>query len=118
MDTVNIITKELKGIFIVEPQRDLLNHLLLFDLKNILAAAERDNKVNIVLNMSKVKHLGSPGLGLVISAVLSLKKKGGTMRLCNVCSSCMENLVLFKLDQRVDIFKSEDEAVDSFSTAK
>lgn len=118
MDSINIITKERNGVFIVEPQSDLLNHLLLFDLKNTLSAAERDNKINIILNMSKVKHLGSPGLGLVISAVLSLKKKGGTMRLCNVCTSCMENLVLFKLDQRVDIFKSEDEAVDSFSVAK
>ena len=75
---------------------------------------EQDKK-NVVVDLSKTKFMNSSGLGMLISALTTLRNAGGDLRLANVADKIQALLVITKLITVFKHFDSVDEAVESYS---
>ncbi len=102
----NAVTIELKGNVMGGPDgANLLDKL--HELKD-------QGKKNVVVDLSKVKFMNSSGLGMLISAMTTMRNAGGDLRLTNVADRIMSLLMITKL---ITVFKSYDtveEAVASY----
>jgi anti-sigma B factor antagonist len=86
-----------------------------FDLfNNTIKALVSEGKVDIVLNLSKVKWINSTGLGLMVSAYTSLVKQGGRMKIAEVSERIDNILHVTQLELIFETFDDEEKAVASF----
>ena len=86
-----------------------------FDLFNgTIKTLVAEGKVDILLNMSKVKWINSTGLGLMVSAYTSLVKNGGRMRICEVSDRIDNILHVTQLELVFETYEKEAAALASF----
>jgi anti-sigma B factor antagonist len=97
---------ELKGNVMGGPKSE--------DFSNLLHSLINDGKLNVVVDLGKVKFMNSSGLGLLIGGLTTMKKAGGDLRICRADNKIESLLVVTKLITVFKHFKSVDEAVQSF----
>lgn len=102
----NSVVITLKGNVMGGPDGSKL-HDTLHDLKE-------SGKTNIVVDLSKVKFMNSSGLGMLISAMTTMRNAGGDLRLANVADRIQSLLVVTKLITVFKHFESVDDAAKSF----
>ncbi|MEX0748037.1 MAG: STAS domain-containing protein [Rhodothermales bacterium] len=73
-------------------------------------------KKNVVADLSKVKFMNSSGLGMLISAMTTMRNVGGDLRLANVADRIQSLLVITKLITVFRHYDSVNDAVASFDT--
>lgn len=71
-----------------------------------------NNKV--VIDLAKVEWMSSVGLGMLISALTTMKNNEGQMKLVNVTDSIKSLLTITRLVTIFETFDSMDEAVATF----
>lgn len=68
------------------------------------------NKKNIVVDMAKVEWMNSVGLGMLISALTTVRNAGGRFMLANIKK--IENILLItRLTTVFEIFESREDAL-------
>jgi anti-sigma B factor antagonist len=70
--------------------------------------------VNIVLNMNEVTYIDSMGLGVLVSKYVTLRNRGGNLKVCNIHRRNFEVLTVTRLLTVFESFDSEAAAVASF----
>ena len=70
---------------------------------------------NILVNMAKVTHVDSAGLGELVSAYTTLARAGGSMKLVNLTKRLTDLLTITKLLTVFDTFDSEQDALKAFN---
>lgn len=70
---------------------------------------------NILVNMAKVTHVDSAGLGELVAAYTTLSRAGGSMKLVNLTQRLTDLLTITKLLTVFDTFESEPEALKTFN---
>ena len=80
-------------------------------LKNLISAGKK----RIVLNMNHIEYVDSSGLGILVSAHLSAKNHGASLKLSNLGRKFQEVLQLTKLVRVFEVCSTEASAVASFS---
>ena len=83
-------------------------------LHDTLHELKEDGKTNVVVDLSKVKFMNSSGLGMLISAMTTMRNAGGDLRLANVADRIQSLLVITKLITVFKHFDSVEEAAQSF----
>lgn len=73
-----------------------------------------DNKTNVIADLGKVSFMNSSGLGIMISALTSLRNAGGDLKICNASDRIESLLIVTKLITVFDHYKSLDAAVEAF----
>lgn len=71
-------------------------------------------KVNVILNLAKVDFIDSTGLGAMVVAASTAKKRNGRIKLVQLHKRNVELLVVTKLTTIFDLFDDEQDAVNSF----
>ncbi len=84
-------------------------------LHDTLKELKEQDKKNVVVDLSKTKFMNSSGLGMLISALTTLRNAGGDLRLANVADKIQSLLVITKLITVFKHFDSVEEAVESYS---
>jgi anti-sigma B factor antagonist len=74
----------------------------------------RGNK-NLLLNLAKVPHLDSAGLGEIIRCFTALRRIGGSFKLLSPNRRIIDLLTITKLLDVFDTYDNESAAVASFS---
>jgi anti-sigma B factor antagonist len=77
-------------------------------------AVEATGPVNIVVDLTHVPFLDSPGLEFLLDLSIQLKEAGGSLRLANPNATCRDILSLTKLDQIILVCESIETAGRSF----
>lgn len=72
------------------------------------------NKKNIVVDLSKVDWVNSVGLGMLISALTTVKNAGGRLVLANI-TKIESILTITRLISVFEHYDSRDEALESFA---
>ena len=72
------------------------------------------NKKKIVINLAKVEWMSSVGLGMLISALTTMKNNEGELKLANVTDSIKSLLTITRLVTIFSTFDSMDDAIKSF----
>jgi anti-sigma B factor antagonist len=74
-------------------------------------------KVNIVLNLDEVTYIDSAGLGVLVSKYVTLRNRGGNLKVCNIHRRSFEVLTVTRLLTVFESFDSEGAAVASFTAS-
>ncbi len=69
---------------------------------------------NILLNLFQVPYIDSQGLADVVQGFTVTKRAGGALKLCRIAERIRELLVLTELSTVIEIFDSEQAALNSF----
>ena len=83
-------------------------------VKNLIS----QGKKNVVIDMQNVTMIDSSGLGALVAAYSSAKSGGASVRLCNLGAHFNQLLQITKLLTVFEVFKTQDDAVRSFSKAQ
>ena len=83
-------------------------------LRNVVDETIQSEHVNVVVDMEEVNWMNSSGLGMLISALTSLRSSGGDMRLANLSERLKRPMQITKLDTVFQDFDSVAEAVKSY----
>lgn len=75
-----------------------------------------EGKLQILLNLASVTHIDSSGLGELISSHISLRAKGGEIKLLHLTDSLRELMTITKLLTVFDVYDDETEAINSFAS--
>jgi len=102
----DITILELSGKIMGGDDFDLFNDTI----KTLIA----EGKIDIVLNMSRVKWINSTGLGLMVSAYTTLVKNGGRMKICAMSDRIDNILHVTQLGLVFEHFDKEEDALASF----
>ena len=73
------------------------------------------NKKNVVIDLAKVEWMNSVGLGMLISALTTVKNSGGRLVLANI-TKIESILTITRLITVFEHYDSRDEALKSFAS--
>jgi anti-sigma B factor antagonist len=84
------------------------------DAVNALAA---QNRINLVIDLAEVSVIDSAGIGVLVGRFLSVRRRGGDMKLAHLTARSHRVMTITQLLDVFDCFDSVEEAVESFATA-
>lgn len=73
-----------------------------------------EGRLHLVLDLTEVVRLDSAGIGMLVGKYLTVRKRGGTMKLLHLTDRTSRLLNITKLATVFEIFEHEDHAVRSF----
>lgn len=82
--------------------------------KNIIHSLIEQGIKNVVVNLADVKRMNSSGLGILISALASLKNTDGNLRLAAINETMEGILVMTKLNTIFETYDTAEGAAQSF----
>lgn len=77
----------------------------------------RDGHVKLVLDLNAVTYIDSAGLGLLVAKFVSLRSRGGDLRLVHLTPRSMHLMTITNLATVFETYASEDLAVASFAAS-
>lgn len=100
----------LRGSFVGRPNVSVFERAI-FDLL-------KEDAVYIVLNLAALRFIDSAGLGAIISAMVSVGRKEGALKLAGVCGDVQNIVKRMNLDRVFDIHQTVSDAETSFGKRK
>jgi anti-sigma B factor antagonist len=85
-----------------------------FVLRDHVNRLVEEGRVNVVLDMKDVTRVDSAGIGVLVSKYLSVKRRGGAIKLLRITERTRRLLHITRLDTVFETFEDEAEAVQSF----
>jgi len=73
-----------------------------------------EGKTQVLLDLDRVKHIDSGGLGELISSHQTLDEKGGALKLMHMTESVHELMTITRVLTVFDVYDNEPEALASF----
>ena len=73
-----------------------------------------EGKKNVIVDLARVKFMNSSGLGMLISALTTMRNSGGDLRLANAADRIQSLLIVTKLITVFQHFDSVQEAAESY----
>jgi len=111
---MQIVTNMEENVFVIKITGELMAGQDSEKLRNVVDETIQSEQVNVVVDMEEVNWMNSSGLGMLISALTSLRSSGGDMRLANLSERLKRPMQITKLDTVFQDFDSVAEAVKSY----
>ena len=83
-------------------------------LRESISRLLKQDRKNIVLNLSELQYLDSSGIGELVSSFTTVTNGGGQLKLLNLTKKIQELLAITKLLTVFQVFNDEKTAVASF----
>ena len=102
----DVTVLDLKGRFVEERGddfRETMNRLIKSGVRKVL------------LNFDEITYVDSAGLGMIVSKYITLNKRDGHLKLCNLQKRSFRVLDITRLLTIIESFDSETEGILSFS---
>jgi len=112
--TINSAAVGVADVYIIEGEIDLYNSP---ELKDVVIKGIEKGRVNVIINMAKVKYIDSSGIGALISIFSSAKQGGGSLKIAVMTEPVRKVFRMAMLDSFFQIFDSEAAAIDSFANS-
>ncbi|MFO8028424.1 MAG: STAS domain-containing protein [Cyclonatronaceae bacterium] len=79
-----------------------------------IAGLIENGKTNVIADLSKVNFMNSSGLGIIITALTSLRNAGGDLKICGASDRIESLLMVTRLITVFDHHRSLDQAVEAY----
>jgi anti-anti-sigma factor len=76
-----------------------------------------ENRISLVADLAEVSAIDSAGIGVLVGRFLSVRRRGGDMKLANLTARSHRVMTITQLLDVFDCFDSTEEAVESFAIA-
>lgn len=111
---LQISRREKEGVQILDLRGPLVIGKSEATLREAIIELVKIKAVNVILNFAEAKEIDEDGLGALIVCSARLRRSGGALKLLNLGRVHIDMLVWMKLDAAFEVFKDEQDAVDSF----
>jgi len=85
--------------------------------KNKVTRLMNNNRKNVLLDLSKTKHVDLAGLGILVERIKKIRSINGDIKLCNIQPHVYETFRLVGVTKLVESYHTEEEARRSFQVA-
>lgn len=85
-------------------------------LKDRISSVVRGGPRQLLLDLSEVPYVDSAGLGELVRTYTAVNRNGGQLKLLGLAKRIKDLFALTKLLTVFEIFETEQEALDSFSS--
>lgn len=85
-------------------------------LRQLILATLDAGKTKVLLNMAEVHYLDSSGLGELIAAYTTVRRRGGQLKLMKLTPRVRDLVQLTKVHSIFEVFPDEESAVRSFGS--
>jgi len=75
-----------------------------------------DSVYKLLLNVRDLTQVDSSGVSVIVGTYVSLKRRGGDLKLLHPSGRVLDVLTVFHLTGAIPIFEDEAEALDSFQS--
>ena len=111
---MKIKSREVEGITIFDVSGEMYGGAENMEIVNMVTELAKQKKLDLLVNLSKVKWISSTGLGILVSARSRYTKEGGIIKLCHPNDRVLGILGVTRLNMIFDVFPKEEEALASF----
>ena len=110
---------EITVVDLLEEEITKYNELALQEVeKALLEIVERQAPSRLLVNFIQVKYVCSYMLGILIRLSKRIAERGGKLKLCSIPNVLQDMFILTQLDKVLDVYKDEQEAINSFRLTK
>jgi len=102
------------GVVVLEPKGKIMGGPDASLLHDKLYDYIKQNKKQVVVDLSGVDWMNSTGLGILISGYTTLRNNDGSLKLANVTDKIQSLLTITKLVSVFEAYDSVDEAIQAF----
>ena len=78
----------------------------------------REGKTQVLLDLARVKHIDSCGLGELVSSHVTLNERGGALKLMHMTESVHQLMTITQLLTVFDVYDDEPTALAGFAGSK
>ena len=110
--TLDTTVATINDVSLIDPQQIEEMRRTLFDL------IDNQDRRKLILDISKVKHLSSAALGVLIPLQEKYKKANGKMVIVGVCESVQKLFTITKLNKMLSFAADEAEAMSMLEVAQ
>ena len=100
----------------------LTGRLVLFEgdaiLRQYVDDLVRKGRVKLLLDFAEVTYIDSAGIGMLIAKYLSVRRKGGDLKLLRLTARGLLVMTITKLFTVFETFDTEEDGLRSFARAK
>lgn len=111
---MKIKVKNSSRIGVISLTGDFLSEVEQRELREKVHELVDHGKKKIIINLTRLKHINSCGLGSLVCAYTTMRKVGGDMRLAGVGKTVKELLEITKLSQILPLSANVKEAIAAF----
>jgi anti-sigma B factor antagonist len=104
-------------VAIISPEGTLWGGEETSNLRGAIDELIQEGNTQLVIDLSKVDHLNSTALGLLVSTHSNYVKRGGKVKLCSLEKRIRNLLLITKLSMVFEVHESLDDALASFHPA-
>lgn len=113
---MKITAKENNGIAIIELQGDVVDVSHTAQVRDKMREFVSQGIKKVIFDLSKVTLMNSLGVGILISALTTMKSNKGELKLSGVTERIKSLLVITRLITIFETFNSIEEALKSFKS--
>jgi anti-sigma B factor antagonist len=113
---MNFKTETRQGVTILRMEETRLDSAFAPDLKAELLLYAKQPKPRLLLDMAKVDYTDSSGLGAILFGIRQIRNAHGNLKLVYLQPRVLTLIKIAKLDNVIESYDNEDEAVASFET--
>jgi anti-sigma B factor antagonist len=110
---MKIKKREVDGVTILDLSGEMYGGPDNMQLVDVVSELASDKKLDLIINLAKVKWISSTGLGILVSARSRFAKEGGVVKLCHPNERVLGILQVTRLNLIFDVYPSEKEAIAS-----
>jgi anti-sigma B factor antagonist len=111
---MTITEKKHAGVTVISLKGNLLGEPETTDLRETVYRLTESDKLRVVLDLGNLKAINSTGLGVLVSALTSLRKRSGDLLLARCSDKAHSLMMITRLVRVFNIYDTVDRAVASF----
>ena len=113
--SLSVNTRKVQGVIVVDMSGRLNGGEPVMRLRDTIQRYSEDGSRKFLLNLGSVSHIDSAGLGALITTYVSVRNKGGDVKLLNLTKTAKDLLQMTKLLTVFDTFDDEAKAVQALA---
>ncbi len=112
---MGIVEKQIGQVLVIELEGELMGGCESAIFRLSIDEAIKNEKNKVVIDMGKVNWMNSAGLGMLMSALTSLRSSGGDLKLANISERVRRPIQITRLDSVFEEFDTVEEAMSTFA---
>ncbi|HRH44014.1 MAG TPA: STAS domain-containing protein [Pyrinomonadaceae bacterium] len=114
MNYLNITQRQFQNVTIFDLEGKIFIGESIVNFRQAIRNLSEENKKRILLNMTKITHIDSSGLGELVGGHLDSQKNGGEFKLLGLSGQVIELMKMTRLLTVFETFEDETDALNSF----